>query len=78
MVDVYYAGTDAEGLSRCTGGYLHIVTDDYNVEDGHVWHCLRDAAGAEDRDAATIAVALLHLPVSEREKIVHGEYGRQS
>lgn len=33
---------------HCTGGYLHIVTDDCNVDDGYVDWCLKKISENED------------------------------
>ena len=56
------------------GGYCHIVTDDYNIEDHHIDFCLKEAIEGEDdidhkdmREVSILLLCLLRL-MSEDER----------
>jgi hypothetical protein len=57
----------------CTGGYLHIVVDDWNLEDGNLNFCERVLRADEDR-IGTAGLALhgnclrALRPLSEEER----------
>ncbi|MHC4648914.1 MAG: hypothetical protein ACYTBJ_25960 [Planctomycetota bacterium] len=55
---------------HCTGGMLHIVTDDWNLEDHHVESCLTmqgEPPGRPFDEIESLAyVALIRLTVEER------------
>jgi hypothetical protein len=55
---------------NCTGGNLHIVTDDFNVETHHVEWCRDQARQKGDQDGVFLAELLLQFTEAEREKIV--------
>lgn len=56
-----------------TGGYLHIVLDDWNLEDGSIEHCINDlnankfdVSKLERRLTRTCADLLMSATVDER------------
>jgi hypothetical protein len=52
------------------GGALHIVLDDGNCEDEHIWWCVENSIPEDqDVDALEIAVMLLRLSVDERYRL---------
>lgn len=53
-----------------TGGVLHIVLDDGNIEDHHIIWCRDRAVEREDWDAVEIANRLLKLTYEQRETIL--------
>jgi len=55
-----------------TGGSLHIILDDGNVEDGNLWFCLSECVNKRDFDGVWICSMLLRWPIKEREEL----YGR--
>lgn len=64
LIDYYY---DVMGFS--TGGPLHIVLDDYNLEDGHILSCKKHCIEIKDAFGMLICEALLKLPEDKREAI---------
>lgn len=77
MIREYYDGSGLpEGEDRPTGGYLHIVTDDYNVEARHIIFCWTQASDAGDNDAMLIAQSLLEHDYDVRDAICRNEYAR--
>jgi hypothetical protein len=59
---------------NCTGGSLHIVLDDGNVEDGHVRHCLDYATAKGDTDGVLLAETLLRMSKTQRLKLARRFY----
>jgi hypothetical protein len=55
-----------------TGGVLHIVLDDGNVERDHVLWCLRQAVEERDWLAVKIATHMLGLTSKERREVYEG------
>lgn len=49
------------------GCCMHITTDDGNIEDVHVQHCLKIAVTAEHMHCIALASLLLTIPESMRE-----------
>lgn len=64
LVDLYYA-IDGNG----TGGSLHIVLDDYNVETGYVEFCEEWAIQRGDARGHRLAGLLLHMSTTQRRVI---------
>jgi hypothetical protein len=69
-----------ECTSACTGGPMHIFTDDYNVDDSHVDFCEKDARddthwGHNEPDwplvkAVTLRMCELARPMTTAERAV--------
>lgn len=57
----------------CTGGLLHIVLDDFNLEDGDIQWCLEQCESNPEKEEAEIGKLickeLLKLPMSERRLV---------
>ena len=53
--------------TEITGGNLHIVLDDGNVEDGNIYFCQQEAESANDRLGYLIATILRSFTEEERE-----------
>ena len=62
LQDYYY-----DTLGFVTGGPLHIVLDDYNLEDSHINSCLKACTQIEDVVGVNICQMLLAIPFIERE-----------
>ena len=62
LVDAYYC-------KNPTGGSLHIVLDDGNVDDSHVVFCLKRAEENNDLDGVRIAKLLLRMSKTQRLKL---------
>ena len=60
-----------------TGGTLHIVLDDGNLEDGHIEFCLEEATRNNDTQAVFIARMLLNMSMTQRRKL-YGKYAEYS
>lgn len=52
------------------GGNLHIVLDDLNVADRHLYFCEGYAAALNDTDGVRLATALLHVPADARADLI--------
>lgn len=52
------------------GGSLHIVLDDYNIEDNHIVWCKNYALEKQDEDGVFMCDLLLQFTEDEREKIL--------
>lgn len=52
-----------------TGGYLHICTDDENLEDGDLKWCINEARTHRDHIGVALGECLLELTVKERETL---------
>lgn len=50
-------------------GSLHIVLEDFNVEDSHVQHCIEWAEKEGDTEGVALGKILLQLSKSQRYKI---------
>jgi hypothetical protein len=50
------------------GGSLHIVLDDGNCEDSHIWWCIKNPI-VEEEDEAALMVAGLLFCLSEDERL---------
>lgn len=57
----------------CTGGLLHIVTDDGNLEDDHINWCLEECNKHPEREESEIGKLicreLLKLPMEQRRLV---------
>ena len=68
------------------GGNLHIVLDDYNIEDSHILWCLTDAIPQNIHEATPfmcwvetqLAHALLAIPEAGRESLIKKALRRRS
>lgn len=56
-------------LSDMNGCCLHIVIEDYNLEDSHVNFCLEEARKTNHLDCLIVASALKDMTVEERWKL---------
>ncbi len=56
------------------GGSLHIVLDDYNVDDDSVSFCMDHAADKGDDDGVALAGLLLRMSRTQRLKIGRSVY----
>lgn len=52
-----------------TGGALHLVLDDGNVDDSHVSFCLNEAAQNDDLPGVHLALLLLRMSKTQRLKL---------
>lgn len=68
--DVYVAMEDAYYLHHPTGGPLHIVTDDQNVEDDHLKFCRRYAEAEGDIAGLTLLDMLEKLDPEQRYGVI--------
>lgn len=62
LVRAYYA-------KHPTGGSLHIVLDDNNVEDGHVEYCIKYAHEQGDEEGRLLGELLLRMSKTQRLRI---------
>lgn len=69
MIRDYY---QKEGNS--TGGNLHVVLDDDNIEGRNVLWAWNEARIDEDEDGMEIAAALLDFDYTERMDVVAGKW----
>jgi hypothetical protein len=53
------------------GGCLHIITDDFNIEDCHIEFCIDYARKRNDVDAIRLGDILLQMSKTQRKKLVH-------
>jgi hypothetical protein len=51
------------------GGHLHIVLEDYNIDDGSVQFCLDEARAHRDEAGVELASLLLRMSKTQRLKI---------
>jgi hypothetical protein len=51
------------------GGPLHIVVEDGNYHDDHLWHCLRRAEELGDEDGVWLAKMMLRMSKTQRKKL---------
>lgn len=62
----------------CTGGLLHIVTDDGNIEDHHIKWCLDECSKHPEREDSEIGKLickeLLKLSMEQRRLIFESDY----
>lgn len=62
-------------IYSCVGGALHIVLDDYNIEDSHIESCLDDIENIKDEAEKNIykecAELLLKLSYSSRKRLLN-------
>jgi hypothetical protein len=58
------------------GGNLHIVLDDYNLEDHFVEFCLKRAKEDNDPKGVEICKELLKLSFLERNRLFRGRFGK--
>lgn len=70
-IDEYYAKP-----GNSSGGSLHIVLDDGNVEGRNVLFCYNEARVRGDHDGMLLAEALLDYDYIERMDIIAGRYRR--
>ena len=65
----------------CTGGLLHIVTDDGNLEDHHIQWCLDKCEKHPEREDSEIGKLickeLLKLPMEQRKLIYFPDWLRE-
>lgn len=57
-----------------TGGPLHIVLDDYNLEDGHIMSCREDCVAIKDPFGMLLCDALLKLPEDKRLIVMENQW----
>ena len=61
----------------CTGGLLHIVTDDGNLEDHNIWWCLEECNKHPEREDSEIGKLicneLLKLNIEQRRLVYYGD-----
>lgn len=70
---VHYENTplhlEEQGKGNSAGGLLHIVTEDGNLEDGHIQFCLEECEKYGDLRGLFIARSLLAMSMEEREEV---------
>ena len=57
-----------------SGGPLHIVLADYNLEDGHIRSCIDDCKAIQDAVGLTLCRHLLEKNESTREFMINNEW----
>lgn len=57
------------GLFFSSGGSLHIVLDDYNVDDHHVQFCIDHATSRGDGEGRRLGEVLLSMTKTQRLEI---------
>lgn len=68
-------------LEECSGGLLHIVLDDGNLEDHHIQHCIDCCKKEENKDrndryiCLEIATKMLKMSQHERNLVYYKDYG---
>ena len=68
MRAIVHAFYELEG--NIVGGSLHIVIEDYNIEDSHIMWCRNYALEKQDMDGVLMCDLLLLFTEDEREKIL--------
>jgi hypothetical protein len=53
------------------GGSLHIVLDDWNLEDDHIKYCINYAKECNDNEAVKLGEIMLQLSMTQRNKLVN-------
>lgn len=53
------------------GGVLHIVLDDYNIEDSHLEWCRAHAREHDDVIGEALTLALMNMSKTQRLKLAH-------
>jgi hypothetical protein len=61
--------TSYYGQGNPTGGYLHVVVDDGNIDDENIEGCIEEAKTYGDDSAVAIGEMLLAFPLDERRLI---------
>ena len=56
-------------LDNPAWGSLHIVLDDFNIDDHHVEHCIQYAVEKGDTEGEALARILLQMSKSQRLKL---------
>lgn len=69
LQDHYY-----DRMDFSTGGPLHIVLDDYNLEDSHILYCKKICEEIRDPFGMLLADALLKLPIELRESVMNNQW----
>jgi 2-hydroxy-3-keto-5-methylthiopentenyl-1-phosphate phosphatase len=69
LIEFYY-----QDLGNCTGGAFHIVLDDGNVEDRHVWFCQEEAEKRNDTFGIFLGQVLRTLTEKEREELYNDSW----
>jgi len=69
LIKFYY-----EDLGNSSGGYFHIVLDDGNIEDGHVWFCQEEAEKYNDTFGIFLGQVLRMFTEYEREKMYNDNW----
>ena len=54
---------------HCAWGSLHIVLDDFNLEDQHVKFCIQYAKEQGDTEGAELGELLLQMSETQRAKV---------
>lgn len=54
---------------NCSGGSLHIVLEDGNIEDSHVRFCIEFAREEGDPDGVALAETLLSMSKTQRKRL---------
>lgn len=69
---------DLDDGNCCTGGLLHIVTDDGNLEDHHITYCLNECINHPEREESgigkLICEELLKLPMEQRKLVYTNDW----
>jgi hypothetical protein len=53
-----------------TGGVLHVVLDDGNIEDHHIEWCIQEAFILGDCEAVALGMRLIAMTKTQRKKLV--------
>ncbi len=55
--------------TECTGGTMHIVLDDGNLDDSDLYFCWGYANGVSDNEGADLATLMLAMTLKQREYV---------
>ena len=51
---------------NASGGALHIVLDDANLDNDSIWMCIDQARASGNTDAAALGLVILAVPLAQR------------
>lgn len=63
-----------DDLGHSAGGSLHIVLDDGNLEDGHIWHCQQFAKEEGDSFGYFLATLMRYFTEDELQVLYDNDW----
>jgi len=73
LIQYYY-----NELDNCTGGNLHVVLDDGNLDDQMIWACQEDCEKKGDHFGYLIATVLRGFNLEQRESMYAKYWGMEA